>query len=163
MRDGTEAPLLIEIHHAKICAANACRIFQHLVEHRGQIAGRGTDDLQHFGRCGLLLKGFFEIARPCLYLLEQPRVFDGDDGLVGEVLYERDLLIRERPDLLSEDVEGAGTVRVTCWAACTAGSPPQKSTSTPASTISALALQRPAVGFKLRVMKIAAQFFGFHR
>jgi len=34
-----------------------------------------------------------------LELVEQPDVLDGDHGLVGEGLQQRDLLIRERPNL----------------------------------------------------------------
>ena len=32
------------------------RLFQHRVEHRREVAGRGIDDLQHFGGRGLLLQ-----------------------------------------------------------------------------------------------------------
>jgi hypothetical protein len=35
-----------------------------------------------------VLDRFGEFVRPCLYLLEQPRVLNGDDGLVGEGLHE---------------------------------------------------------------------------
>ena len=31
-------------------------LFQHCVEHRGEVAWRGVDDLQHLGRCGLPLQ-----------------------------------------------------------------------------------------------------------
>ena len=34
--------------------------------------------------------------------LEQPRVLDGDHGLLGEILDQRDLLVGKRPDLLAE-------------------------------------------------------------
>ena len=34
-------------------------------------------------------------------LVEQARVLDRDDGLVGEVLDQLDLLVSERPDLLA--------------------------------------------------------------
>src|SRR5215468_2374866 len=72
VRYGTEAPvLLVEIHHAKICAANVCRNFQHLVEHRGQITGRGADDLQYFGGRYLLLPCLFQVAGKSAYLLLQ--------------------------------------------------------------------------------------------
>ena len=35
----------------------------------------------------------------CLQLLEEAHVLDGDHGLVGEGLDQRDLLVGERPDL----------------------------------------------------------------
>ena len=37
--------------------------------------------------------------------IEQPRILDGDDGLSGEVLDERDLLVGERMDFLTEEAE----------------------------------------------------------
>jgi hypothetical protein len=37
--------------------------------------------------------------------VEQPRVLDGDDGLSGEVLYQRDLFVGEWPDFLSVDAD----------------------------------------------------------
>ena len=43
----------------------------------------------------------------CAQLVEQPRVLDGDDGLSGEVLHQRDLLVGERPDLLAIDRDRA--------------------------------------------------------
>ena len=32
----------------------------------------------------------------CLHLVEQPRILDGDDGLVGEGLQQFDVLVGER-------------------------------------------------------------------
>ena len=42
----------------------------------------------------LLLDRARELRRALLQLLEQPRVLDGDDGLVGERLQQGDLLWR---------------------------------------------------------------------
>ena len=68
-------------------------LFQHRVEHRREIAGRGVDDLQHLGGRGLLLQ--------CLARLgDQPRVLHRDDRLRGEVLQQGDLLVGEWPNLL---------------------------------------------------------------
>ena len=36
--------------------AQAHRLFEHRVEHRREVAGRGIDDLQHLGGRGLLLQ-----------------------------------------------------------------------------------------------------------
>ena len=47
------------------------------VQHRLQIERRPADNLEHVGRGGLLLQRFAQ-------LVEQPRILDGDDGLVGE-------------------------------------------------------------------------------
>jgi hypothetical protein len=40
-------------------------------------------------------------------LVEQSRVLDGDDGLLREVLNQRDLLVRERANLLAIDDDNA--------------------------------------------------------
>ena len=40
-------------------------------------------------------------------LVEQPGVLDGDDGLVGEVLHQLDLLVGERTNLLAIDADRA--------------------------------------------------------
>ena len=52
---------------------------------------------------GLLLQRFGEIVGALAQFVEQPRVLDGDDGLRGEVLHQRDLLVGERPHLLAVD------------------------------------------------------------
>src|SRR4029450_5994328 len=63
------------------------------LKHRLEIEGRASDDLEHVGRSSLLLQRFAQ-------LVEQARVLDRDDGLVGEVLDQLDLLVRERGHLL---------------------------------------------------------------
>src|SRR5262249_11714982 len=63
-------------------------------EHGLQIEGRSADALEHVGGCGLLLERLPQ-------LIEQPRVLDGDDGLVGETLDQFDLLVGEQPHLLA--------------------------------------------------------------
>ena len=52
--------------------------FNEGLQHSLQIKRRAADDLEHVGGCGLLLQRFAQ-------LVEQPRVLDGDDGLVGKV------------------------------------------------------------------------------
>ena len=64
-------------------------------EHGLEVKDRTADHLQHLGRGGLLLQRFGELALARLHLLEQPRVLDGDDGLVGEGLEQLDLLVGE--------------------------------------------------------------------
>src|SRR5215469_9517045 len=39
--------------NAKPGVAQSCRLFEHRVEHRREIAGRGVDDLKDLGRRGL--------------------------------------------------------------------------------------------------------------
>ena len=76
--------------------AEAYRLFQHRIEHRRQIAGRGVDHLQHLGGRGLLFQRL-----PLLG--DQPRVLHRDHRLGGEVLQQRDLLVGERPHFLAVD------------------------------------------------------------
>src|SRR5262245_36341258 len=77
------------------------------VEHRLHISRRLADHLQDVGGGDLLVKclgyprmGLGQRTLLLLQLLEQPHVLDGNDGLVGERLEQRDLLIRELPYLL---------------------------------------------------------------
>ena len=74
------------------------RLFQHRIEHRRQIAGRGIDHLQHLGGRGLLLQ------RLALFG-DQPRILHRDHRLCGEVLQQRYLLLGERPHFLPVDVD----------------------------------------------------------
>ena len=53
---------------------------------------------EHVGGGGLLLQRFTQ-------LVEQPRVLDGDHGLGGKVLYQRDLLVAKRANLLAVDYD----------------------------------------------------------
>ena len=68
--------------------AQSGRRLDQRIEHRLQIEGRAADDLEHVGGGGLLLQRFAQ-------LVEQPRVLNGDDGLIGEGLDQRDLLVGE--------------------------------------------------------------------
>ena len=92
--DGPEAVALGQEQHSELGSADSHRFFQHGVEDRLQLAGRGADNLEHVGGGGLLLQRFAQLA-------EQPRVLDGDDGLSGEVLHQLDLLVGERTHLLA--------------------------------------------------------------
>ena len=67
-------------HKAEFCVANLHCVRQQRIEHRLQIARRGTDNRQHIGGSGLLLQVDFA------QFVEQPRVLDGDHGLVGKVV-----------------------------------------------------------------------------
>ena len=94
-------------------AKNRCQIrfaqarcrFDQRIQHRLQIEGRTADDLEHVRGRGLLLQRLPQFV-------EQPRVLDGDDGLGGEVLHQRDLLVGERPHLLAIDIEIADVFAV---------------------------------------------------
>ena len=71
-----------------------CRRFHQRIEHRLQIEGRAADDLEHVGGRGLLLQGFTQFV-------EQSRVLDCDDGLVGEARDQCDLLVGKGTNLLT--------------------------------------------------------------
>ena len=92
---------------SKLGAANTRGVFQYLLEHRGKIRRRRTDDLQDLGGRGLLLKGFLEIVRLGLYLVEQVDIADRDHRLVGEGLNELDLLLAERASNEAEQADDA--------------------------------------------------------
>src|SRR5262245_12626652 len=62
---------------------------QQRVEDSLEVKRGPTDDLEHVGGSGLLLKGFTQ-------LIEQPRVLNGDDRLIGECFGKFDLLVGER-------------------------------------------------------------------
>src|SRR5260370_12268581 len=71
-------------------AETRCRLNKR-VQNGLQIEGRAADDLEHIGGGGLLLQRFPQ-------LVEQARVLDGNDGLIGKGLEKRDLLISKRID-----------------------------------------------------------------
>src|SRR5204863_7072167 len=89
---------LLAIDRSHVRLAQAHRGLDQGVEDGLKIEGRATDDLEHIGGGGLLLKRFAK-------LIEQARVLDGDDGLAGETLHQLDLLVGERPRLLTEYID----------------------------------------------------------
>ncbi|HVC54610.1 MAG TPA: hypothetical protein VND95_01565, partial [Stellaceae bacterium] len=81
-------------------ATNALRFIKDRVEHRGEVAGRGIDDLQHLGGRGLLFEGLARLG-------DEARVFHRDDRLRREILQQRNLLVAERPHLQPKHDEEA--------------------------------------------------------
>jgi hypothetical protein len=75
------------------------------IEHRLQVEGRAADDFEHVGGGGLLLEGFPQ-------LVEQARVLDGDHGLAGKILHQRDLLVSKWLDLLAKNVDHADKLTI---------------------------------------------------
>src|SRR5262249_6481679 len=69
--------------------------------------GRAADDLEHVGGGGLLLQRFGEVVRALAQLVQQPRVLDGDDGLLGEIAHQLDLLVGEWPHFLAVNADYA--------------------------------------------------------
>src|SRR5262249_28178837 len=70
------------------------------MEYRLKFAGRTRDDLQHLRGRGLLLQRFAQ-------LVEQAGGLDGDDGLIGKVLDQRDLLVSEWAHLPTKDADSS--------------------------------------------------------
>ena len=58
---------------------------------------RGVDGLAHLPERLQLGDGAGQLGRARLHLLEQPRVLDGDHGLVGKGLDQFDLTVGKRP------------------------------------------------------------------
>ena len=48
----------------------------------------------------MLLQRLLKVARPRLYLIEQPHVFDGDHRLIAEGLKQLNVVLRKRARLL---------------------------------------------------------------
>src|SRR5262249_12097530 len=77
-----------KVHECIFRLAYLARRFDQRVEYRLQVESRAADDFEHLGCGGLLLKRLSQ-------LIQQPRVFDGDDSLSGEVFDQLDLLVSE--------------------------------------------------------------------
>src|SRR6516164_546995 len=91
-------PIPVPLPHqdgAPICRAKPASRFDQRVEYCLEIEGRAADDLEHVSSRRLLLQRFAQ-------LVEQPRVFDGDYGLGGEVLHQFDLFVTERAHFLAK-------------------------------------------------------------
>src|SRR5262245_36405885 len=71
---------------------------QDCLEYRLNICRRSTDHPQDLTRRSLLLQRLGEVLVAGLELLEQAHVLDGDDGLLGEGLEQRNLFVGEPTD-----------------------------------------------------------------
>ena len=93
--DRAQTLAVIELQDCRSAAPQRrVRLFQHRVEHRREVAGRGIDDLQHLGGRGLLLQGLARLG-------DEPRVLHRDHRLRREILQQRDLLVGERPHFVA--------------------------------------------------------------
>src|SRR6266700_7569510 len=79
-----------------ICVTESRGGLDQRVEHCLQIEGRTADDLEHVGGRSLLLQRFAQF-------IEQTRILDGDDGLLGEIAHQLDMLLAEGAYLLAKD------------------------------------------------------------
>src|SRR5262245_32283250 len=99
MRPHDHQVALAEPQHHIINPTNPRGALDDGVEDRLHIRGRAADDAEHLGGCGLMFQGFAQFRVAFLDLLEQPHVFDGDDGLISESRHEFNLLVSKGPDL----------------------------------------------------------------
>src|SRR5262245_46616008 len=106
-RHSAKTVSVIQIEHAELGSADACRALQHGFEYRFEVSRRGGNDLQDIGRRSLPLERLTQIIGALAQLVKQARVLDGDDGLRGEVLDQLDLLLAERAYLLAVDADHA--------------------------------------------------------
>ena len=79
----------------------------------GNAGGELAERCKLFGLHQAILRGtqfvqrLRQIIRALAQFVEQPRVLDGDHGLGGEVLHQRDLLVAEGPHLLAINDDNA--------------------------------------------------------
>ena len=98
---------LMESQHHVINPTNPGGALDDGVKDRLHIRGRAADDAEHLGRCGLMLRASRSSALRSSSLLEQPHVFDGDDGLVSESFKQGNLLICKRANLCASNHDGS--------------------------------------------------------
>src|SRR5262252_1820382 len=90
------AGVLLAHNRGHLRLAKSCRRLCQRIEHRLEIETRAANDLKYVSGGRLLLQRFAQFV-------EQPRILDGDHGLVGEILYQVDLFVGERPHLLTKN------------------------------------------------------------
>src|SRR5262249_46322885 len=95
-----EHPVLLPSYRGVVGATNTASRFDERLQHRLEIEGRATDDLEDIGGRGLPLQRFPK-------LVGQAAVLNRDNGLSGEVLDQLDLLVGERADFLAIDDNAA--------------------------------------------------------
>src|SRR5262249_52645331 len=88
--------------------AEACGIAHQHVGKPNNSVQRGAQLVAHIGEeLRFMMVCTFELPAFFLDLAEQPGVLDGDDSLSGEVCQQLDVLVSERPNLLTVNRNGA--------------------------------------------------------
>src|SRR6516164_6263661 len=85
-------------HIRLVGATQARRGFNQRIENRLEVDRRAADDLEHITSRGELINRTREFGLAVAQLVEQARILDGDDRLVGEAGGELDLFARKRID-----------------------------------------------------------------
>ena len=91
--------LVEHVDHAGLGPGELDRLGDDGRQHGFQV-DRGVDRLADLAERAQLADRLREIVGARAHLVEQARVLDGDDGLVGEVRHQLDLLVGEGPHLL---------------------------------------------------------------
>src|SRR5262249_36157950 len=104
-RDLPVAFTALPVDRGHIGLAQPRRRLDQSVEHSLQVECRAADDLEHVGGGGLPLQRLAQ-------LVEQARVLDGDDGLMGKVGEQFDLLVGEGTHFLAIDDDNSNQLVV---------------------------------------------------
>ena len=96
-----------ESQHYVINPANLCGALDDGIEDRLHVRRRAADDAEHLGRRRLMLQRLAQFRIALAEFLEQPHVFDGDDGLIGEGFEKCDLFFGERTNFGPADHDRA--------------------------------------------------------
>ena len=111
MRSRSEVLAIFQEHDGVIGFAKFTGAFDNSLENRPNIGRRGRDHAENVGAPGLISQRLREVAGLGLHLVEQPDVLDGDHGLVGEGLYQFDLLVAEWLDAAASQTKTPMTRR----------------------------------------------------
>src|SRR5262245_30838226 len=95
-RNAPKGAVLEKIQGTEACLTDLRGARKDRLEYRLQVARRRADHLEHVGGGGLALQRLAQ-------LVEQPRIFYGDDGLGGKIADQFDLLVREGTNFLPKD------------------------------------------------------------
>jgi hypothetical protein len=106
-RDRAKDVSLAQPQIAVLGLAESGRVRQHGLEHGLQVAGRTRDNAQDLGCRRLLLQRLAKLARASLLGIEQSNVLDRDDRLVGELLQQSFLRLRDGSGLGPADHDDA--------------------------------------------------------
>src|SRR5262249_5977611 len=90
-----ESVSVISTEQCEVALAQARCIGEDSVEHGSKVRRRTGDHAQHLGHPHLLIERRGEVLSALAQLVEQARVLDRDDGLLGEIADKLDLLFRE--------------------------------------------------------------------
>ena len=106
-RQDAEHRAIVAEEHRLLGSAQPRRGVGDGLEHGIEVRRRAADDRENCAGRRLLLQRLAEVARPGLHLVEQPRVLDGDHGLVGEGLHQFDVPRRKLADAVAPKDEQA--------------------------------------------------------